>query len=53
MQEQSLLQMVIQKESWEELINHIVTFENMDPWNIDIVKLTDSFLQYIQTQHYP
>ncbi|MDI6798588.1 MAG: segregation/condensation protein A [Candidatus Aenigmarchaeota archaeon] len=46
-QEENILQLIIQKQSWEEVIYHIVSIENLDPWNIDLVKLTDSFLNYI------
>ena len=40
--------MIIKEESWEELIYNIVSYENMNPWDIDIVKLTDSFIKYIE-----
>ena len=48
MQEQNLLEMIIKEESWEELIYNIVSYENMNPWDIDIIKLTDSFIKYIE-----
>jgi len=48
MEEQNLLEMILKEESWEELIYNIVPYENLDPWDIDIIKLTDSFLQYIE-----
>ena len=40
--------MIIKEESWEELIYNIVSYEDMNPWDIDIVKLTDSFIKYIE-----
>lgn len=46
-EEENILQLIIQKESWEEVIYHIVSIENLDPWNIDLVSLTTSFLTYI------
>ncbi|MEM7821444.1 MAG: segregation/condensation protein A [Candidatus Aenigmatarchaeota archaeon] len=46
-QEENILQLIIKKESWEEVIYHIVSIENLDPWNIDLIKLTNSFLAYI------
>lgn len=46
-EEENILQLIIQKESWEEVIYHIVSIENLDPWNIDLVSLTNSFLNYI------
>jgi len=47
-EEENILQMIIEKESWEEVIYYIVNVENLDPWNIDLVKLTDSFLRYLK-----
>ncbi len=47
MEEQNLLEMILKEESWEELIYNIVSYENLDPWDINIIKLTDSFLSYI------
>lgn len=46
MQEDNLLQMIIKQQSWEDLIYNIVTIENLDPWDVDLVKLTNSFLEY-------
>jgi len=48
MQEQNLLEMIIKEQSWEELIYNIVSYEGLDPWNVDIIKLTNSFLKYIE-----
>jgi segregation and condensation protein A len=49
MNEQDLLKTVIQSESWEDVIYNIVSIEGLDPWDIDIVKLADSFLKYIES----
>jgi len=46
-EEENILQLIIEKESWEEVIYNIVSLENLDPWDIDLVKLTESFLSYI------
>ncbi len=46
-EEENILRLIIQKESWEEVIYHIVSIENLDPWNIDLVGLTSRFLNYI------
>ena len=48
MEEQALLERVIKEESWEELIDHIVMMEGLDPWDVDIVRLIDAFLKYIE-----
>jgi segregation and condensation protein A len=47
MEEKNLLEMILKEESWEELIYNIVSYEGLDPWDIDIIELTDSFLNYI------
>ena len=44
----NLLKLIIEKQSWEDIIYHIVSYENLDPWDIDIVKLADSFMSYIR-----
>jgi segregation and condensation protein A len=46
-EEDKIIQMVIEKQSWEEVLYYIVSIENMDPWNIDLVKLTEGFISYI------
>ena len=40
--------MIVEKESWEEIIYYIVNVQNIDPWNVDLVKLTDNFLKFIK-----
>jgi len=47
-EEKNILEMIIKEQSWEELIYNIVSYEGLDPWDIDIVKLTNSFLEYIE-----
>jgi len=48
-EEENILKMIIEKESWEEIIYHIVSVENLDPWNIDLVKLTNRFIRFIRS----
>lgn len=45
---EELLGKIIENQSWEDIIYHIVSFEGLDPWNIEICKLTNSFLKYIK-----
>ena len=33
--------------SWEQVIYKVVAWEGLDPWNLDLVKLSDSFMAYI------
>jgi len=48
-EEESLLKMVLEKENWEEILYQIVSLENIDPWNVDLVKLTEGFLRFIRS----
>jgi segregation and condensation protein A len=45
--EENLLKVIIEKESWEEIIYHIVSIEKLDPWDVDLVKLADGFIKFI------
>ena len=47
-EEENILKMIMEKESWEEVIYHIVSLENINPWDVDLVKLTESFLKFIK-----
>jgi segregation and condensation protein A len=47
-EEESLLKMVLEKENWEEILYQVVSLENIDPWNVDLVKLTAGFLRFIR-----
>ncbi len=45
--EQDILKMIIEKESWEEIIYYIVNVQNIDPWNVDLTKLSSSFMKFV------
>ncbi|MFH0711117.1 MAG: segregation/condensation protein A [Candidatus Aenigmatarchaeota archaeon] len=45
--EENLIKLIIEKENWEEVIYQIVSLENLNPWDIDLLKLSESFLKYI------
>ena len=45
--EQDILKVIIEKESWEEIIYYIVNVQNIDPWNVDLTKLSDSFMKFV------
>jgi segregation and condensation protein A len=46
-EEENILKIIIEKQSWEEIIYYVVNVENLDPWNIDLVKLTNGFLKFL------
>jgi len=48
-EEENILKLILEKESWEEIIYHIVSLEQLDPWDVDLVKLTSSFLKFINS----
>jgi segregation and condensation protein A len=39
---------MISEPSWEDVIIKIIAEEQMDPWSIDIIKLANAFLGYLQ-----
>jgi segregation and condensation protein A len=39
---------MISEPSWEDVIIKIIAEEQMDPWSIDIIKLSNAFLGYLQ-----
>jgi len=47
-EEENILKLILEKENWEEVIYHIVSIEHLDAWNIDLVKLTESFLKFMK-----
>jgi segregation and condensation protein A len=45
--EEQIMDFIKSDFSWEQVIYKIVAWEGMDPWNLDLVKLSDSFIVYI------
>jgi chromatin segregation and condensation protein Rec8/ScpA/Scc1 (kleisin family) len=46
---QNILKTILEKESWEDVIYYIVSVENIDTWNVDLVRLTSSFLKFVKS----
>jgi len=46
-EEENIMKLILEKQNWEEVIYNIVSIEHLDPWNIDLIKLTESFLGYM------
>lgn len=46
--DQQLINLMIYEPSWEDVIVKIVAEEEMDPWNIDIIRLSNIFVHYIE-----
>ncbi|RLJ09266.1 MAG: hypothetical protein DRP13_00640 [Candidatus Aenigmatarchaeota archaeon] len=48
MKENEILELITSEYSFEQVIYKIIAFEGMDPWDLDIKKLSDAFLQYLK-----
>lgn len=45
--DKQLIDLMVNEPSWEDVILKIVAEEGMEPWNIDLVKLSGVFLDYL------
>jgi len=43
-----LIDLMVSEPSWEDVIVKIVAEEGMDPWSVDIIRLSNVFLNYLQ-----
>ena len=46
--DQQLINLMVSEPSWEDVIIKIVAEEQMDPWSVDIIRLANAFLDYLQ-----
>ncbi|HIQ49952.1 MAG TPA: hypothetical protein EYH56_02025 [Nanoarchaeota archaeon] len=46
--DKELIELMISQPSWEDVLVRIVVEEKMDPWDIDICRLADVFVQYLE-----
>ncbi len=46
--EREILQTIIVSYDWEEVLEYLVREAQLDPWDIDIVRLADLFLDYLR-----
>ncbi len=47
MKESDIMQMIISDQSWEQIIQEVITSEALDPWDLDISRLSDRFASHI------
>ncbi|MBI2547258.1 MAG: segregation/condensation protein A [Candidatus Aenigmarchaeota archaeon] len=47
-EEENILKTIIEKENWEDVIYYIVSLEQLNPWDVNLVKLTESFIKFIK-----
>ncbi len=45
--DQQLINLMVSEPSWEDVIVKIIAEEQMDPWSIDIARLADVFVEYL------
>jgi len=45
--DQQLINLMVSEPSWEDVIVKIVAEEQMDPWSVDLIRLADVFIIYI------
>ncbi|MEM5871698.1 MAG: segregation/condensation protein A [Candidatus Aenigmatarchaeota archaeon] len=46
--ENKVLEFIKSEYTWEQIIYEIIAWEGLDPWDLDVCKLTDGFLQYLK-----
>jgi len=47
MDEKKIIELIASEYSWEQILYNIVSWEGLDPWDLDIVALSGSFLNYM------
>ncbi len=45
--DKELIELMVSQPSWEDVLVRIVIEEKMDPWDIDICRLADIFVEYV------
>lgn len=46
--DQQLIDLMVSEPSWEDVIVKIIAEEGMDPWSVDIIRLSNVFLDYLK-----
>jgi len=47
MKEKDIMQLITKDYSWEQVLYKIIAWEGLDPWDLDIGKLSEAFMQQI------
>ncbi len=47
MDEKELMGMITSGYSWEQILNQVIAWEGMDPWDLDLKKLSETFMKYL------
>lgn len=43
-----IMRMITSPSSWEQVIYEVIAFEGLDPWDLDLTKLVEGFLEYMK-----
>jgi segregation and condensation protein A len=46
--EKKILDFITSEYSWEQIIYEVIAWEGLNPWDLDIVKLSKAFIRYLQ-----
>jgi len=46
--ENEILELITSEYSWEQVIYKIIAWEGIDPWDLDLKRLSEAFLQYLE-----
>jgi segregation and condensation protein A len=46
--EKKILEFIKSEYTWEQIIYEIIAWEGLNPWDLDVCKLSDGFLQYLR-----
>lgn len=45
--EKKILDMIVSDYSWEQVLYKVIAWEGLDPWNLDIIRLSEAFATHI------
>jgi len=46
--EKKVMEFITSEYSWEQIIYEVIAWEGLNPWDLDIVKLSKAFISYLQ-----
>ncbi len=46
--EKKIMQFLTSEYSWEQIIYEVIAWEGLNPWDLDLAKLSRAFVRYLQ-----
>ena len=46
--EQKIFNMILSKDPWDQVLCQIISYEGLDPWDLDLIKLGNIFINYVE-----